>query len=146
MRCFRLSWVCSWDCACLRSSAKKWLYRDFAVALAILVVYAVNRFLLKPVMPNHAIGYFLKCHFNDFLGGILFPIYVNILIGIYLGKENQMAHVMEFVCLGILCALFWEAIAPILLPYSTADILDCIAYLAGSITCWKLYKYMDSKK
>ena len=116
MRCFRLSWVCSWDCACLRSSAKKWLYRDFAVALAILVVYAVNRFLLKPVMPNHAIGYFLKCHFNDFLGGILFPIYVSV---------SDKSHLLSTL-LSTLTAVI-VSVAPYTLMLNSIVIIDTIA-------------------
>lgn len=142
MQCFRLSSAYSWVCACLPSSAKHIVRKDIAVSAAILVLYSLNRFLIKPLAPNNLLGYLLRCHVNDYLGGILFPVYTNILISVFLDTGKRMVHLLQFVFVGAVCAAFWEGIAPMVLSYSTADILDCIAYIFGSLTCWYLYRRM----
>lgn len=142
MQCFRLSWAYSWACACLQSSVKRIARGDIAVSVAVLVLYSLNRFLIKPIAPDNVLGYLLRCHVNDYLGGVLFPVYTNILISVFLDTGKRMVRLAQFVSVGVVCAVFWEGIAPLVLSYSTADILDCIAYIFGSLTCWHLYRTM----
>ena len=102
----------------------------------ILAFYCLNRFVIKPTVTDTLLGIFVRCHLNDYLGGILFPIYINIWIDLFGDLKHRITALLPSLLVGILCSVFWEGIAPFFLSYSTADWLDCIAYIAGSFTYW----------
>lgn len=116
------------------------------MASLVLVLYGANRFLLKPVVGNSLWGYLVKCHVNDYLGGILFLAYTNLLISRFLEPSRRIVRVVPTILVGVVCALCWEGIAPMLLPYSTADILDGIAYILGSLTYWCINRTVKERK
>lgn len=110
-------------------------------AVLTLFLYSINRFLVKPYCNPESgiISGFLCNHANDYLGGFLFCAYLHILLILGGEKRIHLSSFFDYLFLGILCAIAWEGIAPIFLVYSTADWLDCIAYICGTIS----YYFID---
>lgn len=100
------------------------------VALASLAVYAVNRYFLSFdfILPYD----FAHYHLGDLCGGVLFPAYVN-LVTLSLGGFEAISSIPKAALLGLGCSVAWEIITPLLLPSSTGDVLDALAYVAGSL-------------
>lgn len=96
-------------------------------------VYIVNR-LTKAYNEIPYIGYLCKCHLNDFIGGVVFVAYVNILFE--KSKYPKLEKCSHICLLMLLCGCFWECVCPIFLTYSTADFLDVISYILGGIVYW----------
>ncbi len=110
--------------------------RIIAVAFAI---YIFNR-LCKGYINIPLIGYLCKCHLNDYIGGIIFPAYVNILL-----IQTNRKPVKSYSAIGTMmlcCGIVWEYIFPYLFAYSTSDILDVVSYILGGITyCFLIRNY-----
>lgn len=115
---------------------------DALILAASLGVYALNEFIAKPLLlgcaaggeagPSaiSAIALLLKNHFNDFLGGVAFLAYVNLLFALV--KPGRMiTRAAPALALIFCCALFWECAAPLFVPDSVGDPLDLLAYLLG---------------
>lgn len=84
-------------------------------------------------------------HLNDFLGGIAFLGYTNLLLDLV----RPCARICKLpFCLGyiFLCGLFWEYLAPAFVPNSIGDPLDLIAYTCGGGTYWCLAQLMRIRK
>lgn len=101
---------------------------DDGVALAALGAYLCNRHLVSFdfLMPYEVAHY----HFGDFCGGVLFPAYVNCLTRWIIGRDVVTTLPREIVC-GLACGFVWEVLAPAVLPFSTGDPLDVVAYVLG---------------
>ena len=97
--------------------------------LRILAIVAMLLVLTLTMCANH---------FNDYLGGIVFISYVNLLM--VRGERKTFTTFPWMLCWSGVCSLCWEGIAPTILSYSTADWRDCIAYLLGMLTYWALFK------
>lgn len=111
--------------------------KNLLIIAISLAFYCVNRFsnLLKSVS---CVGFIFRNHFNDYLGGIVFISYVNLLM--VRGERKTFTTFPWMLCWSGVCSLCWEGIAPTILSYSTADWRDCIAYLLGMLTYWALFK------
>ena len=81
-----------------------------------------------------ALGYFLRCYFNDYLGGISFAAYVNFILSFSIWTEFRCTKFHHFLIEGLLLSAVWEGIVPFFLAESTRDIYDVAAYLAGIFT------------
>ena len=117
--------------------------RDLKIFLITMLIYIVNRFWLKHMITQPIISYILKCHFNDFCGGIVFLAYVNMLIT---GSRYNGAQIRTLpLCLmtGVFISLCWEGLGPLLLSYSTGDWLDALAYLAGCFVYWLICEWRN---
>ena len=77
-----------------------------------------------------AIALLLKNHFNDFLGGVAFLAYVNLLFAL-VKPDRMIRRAAPALALILCCALFWEYAAPLFVPGSIGDPLDLLAYLLG---------------
>ena len=93
---------------------------------------------IKYQVETPVLGYLLRCHFNDYLGGIAFAAYLNLVISLSRWPHRRLRHPLQFVAAGLLCALVWEGITPLFLPSSTGDWLDAVAYVLGMLTYWLL--------
>lgn len=111
--------------------------RDAALFFVPLLLYAVNQ-QIKHRVKWEAAGYLLRCHANDYLGGIAFAAYLNLVIALSRWPARRLHSPLQFVAAGLLCGLFWEGIAPLFLARSTGDWLDVAAYLLGMLTYWAL--------
>lgn len=111
-----------------------------------MIFYFTNR-ILKAQIIYPILDDFMRCHFNDYLGGIIICSIINIIIHHYKNKYFRIEKFAYCIVIGIVCSFMWEVIAPIMLPYSTADWFDCVAYLTGTITYYfinSIFKRMKS--
>ena len=116
------------------------------VGIIVIVVYTLNRFVFKSIAGDNIIGNIIKYHLNDFLGAVLILVYTNLLISLT-GKEEYMINtLLKCVILGAVACVFWEGLAPMVLSYSTADVLDCIAIMLGSLLYWVIIRDGSIKK
>lgn len=115
---------------------------NLCVASAAFSLYIVNRFSrLFPSIPY--LGHIFRNHFNDYLGAVLFIAYVNLLL--LAGRRTPCTYLPGLAFWALLCSLTWEGLAPLLLPFSTADWWDCLAYCLGMFTYWCLLRLFSVK-
>ena len=114
-----------------------WLKRQLTAVSLAMFLYVINRFFLKQLDIPY-IGYILRCHLNDFIGGFVFPSYVNVLLVISNRKPLAGLGALLLFMLGV--ALLWEYVFPLILPYSTSDPWDVAAYLSGACLYYLVMK------
>ena len=127
---------------------KSFIRKLSAYTLVIaLLFYSLNR-CLKPLYGNSLAEIILKNHFNDFLGGIVFLSYVNIMISF--SKYALATEIPSVLFYASLCSFAWEFIAPQISEKSTGDWLDVLAYFSGAFLYLIVVKlsaiYHNSKK
>ncbi|MFD0703711.1 hypothetical protein [Slackia equolifaciens] len=131
---------------------KKYGALDACLFVAALALFAVNEHLIKPAVlgaasasgslaeGGSAAGFsfaelIILGHFNDFLGGLAFMAYTNLLISLVEPRfriRNPFIGVAYIFC----CGLFWEYAAPLFVPDSVSDPWDVLAYSLGSVAYW----------
>ena len=111
---------------------------DLLLVLGPLALYALNQ-QVKTRVTVRVLGYLLRCHANDYLGGIAFAAYLNLILSLSRWPEKRLRRPGELVVLGLLCGLCWECIAPLFLPDSVGDPLDVVAYVLGTLSYWLLW-------
>ena len=84
-----------------------------------------------------------KNHVNDFIGGIAFLAYTNVLLALV--KPDKMIK-SPLVALAFIfgCGLFWECAAPLFVPGSVGDPLDLASYVLGGCAYWTI-KHLAAK-
>lgn len=113
----------------LTESGKERVF-ETAIVVSMLAVYAVNRFtpLLDTILPFEI----AKNHLNDACAGLLFPAYANLLC-IAAHSRWRIVSYRSALLLGMVCCFAWEVIAPLIVPWSVGDPIDCLCYLSGSL-------------
>lgn len=103
------------------------------VFLAACVLYAANRWLLKPLAPHGFLGWW----FADLL---LIPCAAPVLLWIErrvgLRSHDRPPTAAEIVWLLALWSFLFEVVAPRFLPHATGDWRDVVAYAAGGLVAW----------
>ena len=107
--------------------------RDLLLLLGSLALYGVNQ-QVKTRVSWPAAEYLLRCHVNDYLGGIAFAAYLNLILSVSRWPEKRLNRPWQFLVVGVLCGLFWECAAPLFLPHSVGDPWDVAAYVLGMLT------------
>ena len=121
-----------------------WIRKNIIILLFFLTIYIFNR-IFKSYIDIYIIGYICKCHLNDFIGGIVFCIYTNFVL--IFNNKKPITNFIQLFLLMLIVSLIWEYFFPLILPYSTSDILDVFSYLLGTITYYSLtYKIFIFKK
>lgn len=120
----------------LRLSRTQW--GDLLCFSLPFVLYAVNE-QIKYRVSAPVVGYLLRCHVNDYLGGVAFAAYLNLIVSLSRWPDRRLHRPLHFVAAGVLCGLFWEGVTPLFLPSSTGDPLDVAAYVLGMLTYWLLW-------
>ena len=121
-----------------QSKAKMMWVRRLLIAVSIaMLLYIVNRFWLKHLKVPY-IDYLLKNHFNDFIGGFVFPAYVNLVL--VLSGRNPINNFGVLVLFMLGVSVIWEFVFPQFLSYSTSDILDVVAYMLGTLLYYFVMK------
>lgn len=104
---------------------------EVLLIVVALHVYALNRFtsVFEAILPPN----FVRYHFNDMLGGMVFPAYVNATLT--LSKYRiRFKSPAKIGAIEAVCSFVWEGLAPLTLARSTGDWLDvCCYFLGGSI-------------
>ena len=119
-----------------------WIKKNLVFFAIAFSVYIVNRFL-KSSIENPFIGYLCRCHLNDYIGGIVFCIYVNMIL--IIAKRNPIVSFRGIIALMVPVAIVWEYVFPLILPYSTSDIIDVLSYVMGACTYYILMCRNQSK-
>ena len=117
----------------LSSSQRKDLYLFIWPLCIYLINEAVKNRIFIPVL-----GYFLRCHFNDLLGGVSFAAYVNFILSLSNWTTFRFVKLTHVIIEGVCCGIVWELITPLFLDTSTGDFWDVVAYVAGMIIYWFL--------
>ncbi len=118
-----------------RSVRADWIKRNVILLVIFMTIYVLNRHF-KAYIDWKFIGYICRCHLNDYLGGAVFCIYLNMVL--VLGRHRPILdlRVLLLVMFGV--SLLWEYFFPIFLSYSTSDIFDVCAYMLGTLTYYAL--------
>jgi len=69
-------------------------------------------------------------HGCDLAGGLVFPAYVDALC-LATGCQRIVTTWPRAAILAVICCVSWEVLAPLMMPSSTADPLDAVAYTLG---------------
>lgn len=106
--------------------------------LAGVALYALNRWLVKPSMPEAEV--FFRGHFNDLLV-IPCALPPMLLLHRLLGLRRtdappQAGEVALHVCVW---SIFFEALAPLVVRSARADLWDVFAYCAGGLASWAFW-------
>ena len=109
--------------------------RDLLLLLGALALYGVNQ-QVKTRVSWPAAEYLLRCHMNDYLGGIAFAAYLNLILSVSRWPEKRLNRPWQFLVVGVLCGLFWECAAPLFLPHSVGGPMGCGGLCAGDADLW----------
>ena len=107
-------------------------FRYFADGLFLLGCssYALNRWCIKP----HVHSPFMRYHFNDML---LMPCALPVLLWMErrfkLRMSDEMPTVGEIALNLLVWSILFEVIGPHIMPWTTGDVWDVAAYVAGGI-------------
>ena len=94
--------------------------------------------MIKNYINIPIIGYLSKCHVNDFLGGIIFCAYVNLVL--LWGNKQEIKKYYQIFIMIFGVSLIWEYIFPIFLEYSISDIFDVLSYILGATAYYFIKK------
>lgn len=103
-------------------------FLDVSVVVVVLMMYTANTFYWKPNCDSA----FVHGYLNDLLAMPLIVAYTNVLIR-WVGRcSAPLVTPLAIGGLTAFCVVVWEGLTPLLLPTSTADLIDVIAYCLGS--------------
>ena len=114
--------------------------KDYRILIVALVVYSVNRFIAKPHVGDTMIGYIIKCYLNDYLGGVCFLAYTNVILEHSKYHQMRIAKLRYAIVIMVACGILWEYALPLIYPRGTSDLVDVIAYTLGGSTYVMLSK------
>lgn len=119
---------------------------DIVILTLCAAAFYAKSFVIAPHLLSNGIegipAYLFQCHFNDFLGGMAFIAYANLLISL-VRPEVRFKKLTSMLVFIFLCGLFWEYVAPLFISKSVSDPLDLIAYIAGALAYWLVFKVMS---
>ena len=119
-----------------------WSRKVNVVCITIAVcIYFLNKTLLIDQMTGF-VGYFCRCHLNDFVCPLFFLGYCQILL-IWINHEIQSYR--NCILLGMVGGLIWEYIAPLINPKAVSDVIDLICYFSGTSLYYFLLKSSSKK-
>ena len=101
-----------------------------------MTIYIVNRFILKGLEIQY-FDYLIKSHLGDYIGGIVFCIYLNMVL--FIGKIKPINKFWIIFTIMLFVSILWEYFFTMFLKNSTSDPLDIIAYMLGTITYFLLF-------
>lgn len=115
---------------------------NLVLFFVIFFLYHFNDYFLKQ-HTHGAVQYLCKNHLNDFMGGILFVAYTNLI----LLTRNQLMYRLWHIVLFCLCVgLFWEFVTPLFHRESVADWIDVCCYVLGGIVYWLMLRIRIKKR
>ena len=108
--------------------------QNISIICVCMLLYSINRFWLKDIICQPVIGYILKCHFNDFLAGIVILAYINCLLSLSRYRNVAITSYLVGILITCICGLLWEYCFPVIFSNGVTDFYDLIAYVLGGIT------------
>ena len=125
---------------------KRRLDRDAVIIVCVLILYSLNRFIFKTVVNVPVVSYFLKCHFNDWLGGIFIVAYINVVLQHSRYKHVRIHTLLHAILINAFCGIVWEFIGPYVFHHGTSDCYDILAYIIGGITYIMLQRIIAKRE
>lgn len=113
---------------------------DIVIFSTCILLHFINH-LYRHYIDVPVLSYLLKCYFNDFLGGMAFLAYTNLVLSFYKDHPIRIKSYFHVILIACLCSFFWEWLMPLFKP-STADWWDCVAYTLGATCYWIFDKYI----
>ena len=101
---------------------------NIGVIVAVVTVYAINTYLVKPNLQAQFFHYYL----NDLFAMPLILAYTNLVVHWVGRRTMSFTTPIRIGCLTIFCVIVWEGMAPMLLVNSTRDLMDAVVYAIGS--------------
>lgn len=121
---------------------------DLGILTLCAILFYANEYLITPFISYSASGtiwyYLITSHANDFLGGVAFMTYTNLLLSL-VRPELRFKKLASIAVYIFFCGLFWEYIAPLFVANSISDPLDILAYLIGATLYWAILLVTKSK-
>ena len=111
-----------------------------------LALYFFNNLLLKQISAGF-LRYFAVSHFNDFLAPMIILSISNFFLSM---TGRSILKLWQVLLFTLACGAFWEFTAflfpdgVLILPASTYDPIDFIAYFAGGFLFWVIVKTVKS--
>ncbi len=119
---------------------------NFRILFTCLGLYCLNRFWLKRVFVDGFWGYLLRCHLNDYIGGITILAYINLVLVFSRFKDRAISSYPIGILITAICGILWEYIFPLIYNRGTTDYRDVIAYVLGGITYVFLVRHINSNQ
>lgn len=116
------------------------------ICLASMIIYAVNRWYLK---PHHIGGAFTQGYVNDLL---CLPLFLPLILGVQslirLRKHDAPPRMWEVVQHALIFSILFEVVLPGYPRqfHTTADPWDAVAYLIGGVTAWFCWRFLAAAK
>ena len=107
--------------------------KESVILSVVLGIYCLNRFYLKTIGVSGFVGYVLRCHFNDFLGGICILAYFSLVFSYSRYDKIDFTRPFNALVITFCCGVFWEFIFPHIFHHGTSDTLDLLAYSFGGL-------------
>ena len=102
-----------------------------------LIIFLINK--CTDLLP----GTFSAYHLNDLIAGIVIVSWSNLVIS-FSNYAFRFNTIIRIILLEFISCFSWEIVAPILLPNSTRDIIDCACYMCGGLIYFLLRKLLIS--
>lgn len=115
------------------------------VCLLSIVLYAINRWYLK---PHHIGGLFTIGYLNDV---ICLPLFLPIILGLQrllaIRKHDAYPRLWEMLQSWVIFSVLFEVILPRFPQYfrTTGDPVDVLAYLVGGTLAWMWWSFRDRR-
>ena len=113
--------------------------KEQSLLMAALGLYLMNKYCLYKFLTNN----FMRCYFNDVMGGIVFGITIRIANRFWFKREIT---VWLYGLLFVVAGIYWEFIAPLYIEYSVGDVNDIAAYSGGGLGLLLLLKILGGKR
>lgn len=107
---------------------------NFIILISGMILYILNTHT-KHLHTIPFLYWFMNCYFNDFVGGVTFITYTNIVLSY---KKIAPLSLPKILLLLLFCGFCWEVITPLFKKNSVLDIWDFVAYEAGGILYWMI--------
>lgn len=115
------------------------LLRFFLTIFVLLfVLYLINYFYLRYLVLPRLLHVLLKNYFNDILASLVLLSLSNC---IFLRFGFIACNIKIVALYTLLFSFIFEGLTPIISSTATADIVDCIAYAAGSYIFYLICKF-----
>jgi hypothetical protein len=123
-----------------RFRAKTFKYWRDPLFLGALVMYAINRCLIKPHLTHYSP--FFHGHLNDCL---FMPVAIPVFLWVYrvlgIRSDNAPPRLGEVILLLAMWSLFFKGFSPLVLHRSVWDPIDIFCYAVGGLMGWLFWNF-----
>ncbi len=120
-------------------------YIDDPVCITMMVIYVLNRFVLK---PHHVGGWFVHGYLNDV---ICLPLFVPIILRLQsvlgIRRHDLPPTLFEVIQNWLVFTVLYQLVLPRFPLFVTAgDPWDSLAYISGGLAAYYYWNFFDPKR